>query len=91
VRVWIRLLNDRLTRVIALARQHGHHLILLFLDLDRFKHVNDSLGHVSWTSSRTRATPTATDREGLKLPSWGGRMDKAWWNTLGGAGTAPRR
>jgi diguanylate cyclase (GGDEF)-like protein/PAS domain S-box-containing protein len=39
------LFNDRLTRAIAAADRHRHKLALLFLDVDRFKHVNDSLGH----------------------------------------------
>ncbi len=39
------LLNDRLDQAIALARRHGKQLAVMFLDLDRFKHINDSLGH----------------------------------------------
>jgi diguanylate cyclase (GGDEF)-like protein len=39
------LLNDRLGVAIAHARRQASHLALLFLDLDDFKAVNDSLGH----------------------------------------------
>ncbi len=39
------LLNDRLTQAIALAHRHRQRLAVLFLDVDRFKHINDSLGH----------------------------------------------
>jgi diguanylate cyclase (GGDEF)-like protein/PAS domain S-box-containing protein len=39
------LLNDRLAQFMALAKRHHQKLALLFLDVDRFKHVNDSLGH----------------------------------------------
>ncbi|HWZ63528.1 MAG TPA: diguanylate cyclase [Steroidobacteraceae bacterium] len=41
------LLNDRLSQAIASAHRHGKSLALLFLDVDHFKRINDSLGHAS--------------------------------------------
>jgi len=39
------LFNDRLAQAIEKAKRHNNELALLFVDLDRFKQINDSLGH----------------------------------------------
>ncbi|MDO8250630.1 MAG: EAL domain-containing protein [Rhodoferax sp.] len=40
-----RLLRDRVASALSHAQRQGEPLVLMFLDLDRFKNVNDSLGH----------------------------------------------
>jgi len=39
------LFNDRLTQAISLAERQGKQLAVMFVDLDHFKKINDSLGH----------------------------------------------
>ncbi len=39
------LLADRMKLALAQSRRHGKHVALLFMDLDGFKHINDSQGH----------------------------------------------
>jgi diguanylate cyclase (GGDEF)-like protein/PAS domain S-box-containing protein len=38
-------LNDRFKRALADAQRHRGTLALLYVDLDRFRHINESLGH----------------------------------------------
>jgi diguanylate cyclase (GGDEF)-like protein len=39
------LFSDRLTEAIAMAQRYRRNLAVLYMDVDRFKHINDSLGH----------------------------------------------
>ena len=68
------LFYDRLTGAIASAQRHKHQLAVLFIDLDGFKHVNDSLGHgvgdqllrlvANRLSSSVRSTDTVSRQGG---------------------------
>ncbi len=39
------LLHERLSHALAKAQRYGRRLAVLFIDMDRFKNVNDTLGH----------------------------------------------
>jgi diguanylate cyclase (GGDEF)-like protein/PAS domain S-box-containing protein len=41
------LLNDRVTQAISMASRHTKRIAILFMDLNGFKSINDSLGHAT--------------------------------------------
>lgn len=66
--------NTEFDRCLARARRHGHRLAVLFIDLDQFKWVNDTLGHsvgdavLREVARRLRTTVRAEDL----VARWGG-------------------
>lgn len=66
------LLNDRITQAIALARRNEKEAAVLFLDLDHFKEINDSLGHavgdqlLQSIAKRLKASVRESDTVGRK-------------------------
>jgi diguanylate cyclase (GGDEF)-like protein/PAS domain S-box-containing protein len=61
------LLRDRLSQAISYAYRYSHPIWLLFIDLDRFKFINDTLGHragdmlLKAVATRLQATVRETD------------------------------
>jgi len=68
------LFHDRLQHAMARASRCGHQLALMFIDLDRFKNVNDTLGHHVGDEllKQVAASLSACLREGDTLARLGG-------------------
>ncbi|WP_315651775.1 bifunctional diguanylate cyclase/phosphodiesterase [Roseateles aquae] len=69
-----RLLLDRLNQALASSRRNGRHGALLFIDLDNFKSLNDTMGHgmgdrmLQAVAQRLRAALRSEDT----VARWGG-------------------
>jgi len=68
------LLLDRLRQALANTQRSGSMLALLFIDLDRFKRINDSLGHYAGDHILQEVTSRlqASVRGGDTIARWGG-------------------
>jgi len=68
------LFDDRLAQALAAAQRGGHGMAVAFVDLDHFKQVNDSLGHVVGDALLRRVAERLNQvlRESDTVARWGG-------------------
>ncbi|MCG9891932.1 MAG: EAL domain-containing protein [Thermosynechococcaceae cyanobacterium MS004] len=68
------LFNDRLDLALATARRNEHSLAVMFLDLDRFKIINDTLGHSIGDALLNEVAQRLQTclRDGDTIARWGG-------------------
>ncbi|HET9578267.1 MAG TPA: diguanylate cyclase [Usitatibacter sp.] len=68
------LLEDRLRQALAIASRNGTLLAVLFIDLDRFKAVNDAFGHSAGDAvlRKVASRIEACVRESDSVARWGG-------------------
>jgi len=74
------LFQDRLTQALGLARRHHRGLSVLFLDLDQFKLVNDTLGHAA--GDRLLQTVAARLRQSVRKSDTVARVGGDEFNLL---------
>jgi diguanylate cyclase (GGDEF)-like protein/PAS domain S-box-containing protein len=68
------LFNDRLSVILTMAHRHSTQAAILFIDLDRFKVVNDTLGHAVGDRLLRKATKRLLSclRQEDTIARWGG-------------------
>jgi len=68
------LFNDRLEQAIALAQRNGWILAVMFIDLDRFKAINDTHGHAVGDKVLQAVAQRLSEqiRSGDTICRWGG-------------------
>jgi len=64
------LLADRITQAVAQARRSGQRIAVLCLDLDRFRFINDSVGHPIGRGARPGVPPDSQHRRERLSRGW---------------------